>query len=444
MFTGPGLTGTGLELMIGRVGTGDGSDDADLRRRLAERWERLLEEVRRRPGFGDFLASTPFDRLRQAASDGPVVLVNTTRWRSDALIVTTTGVHPVALPWLDHDTAQQRAAALLAAQREAEAGSGGLARAHLRHTLTSTLRWLWDTVAEPVCAALDEILAGRDILAGEAARDRLWWCPTGPLTMLPLHAAGRYGAPAGLASRRRPTVPARYVCSYTPSLGTLLRARAAPAAVAPPRVFAVGLTRTAGQAPLPEVAEELRVISTHLAGVRLLTGPAATRAAVLDALARHNWVHVACHAVQDFDRPSASALQLVDGRLSVLDLGASPALATRLAVGGGGSGAGGGAELAYLSACRTAAGGQVLPDEAIHLTAALQLAGYRHVIGSQWAVSDRIAAQVAGDVYARLGAAPGGPDAAGAARALDAALVRVRSDHPDRPELWASLIHTGP
>jgi CHAT domain-containing protein len=142
--------------------------------------------------------------------------------------------------------------------------------------------------------------------------------------------------------------------------------------------------------------------------------------------------------VQDFDRPSASALHLVDGRLSVLDLAASAALAT-----GSGGGSTAGADLAYLSACRTAAGGQVLPDEAIHLTAALQLTGYRHVIGSQWAVSDRVAAQVADDVYAGL-TAGGSPDASGAARALDAALLRVRAQHPDRPELWASLVHTGP
>ena len=102
-----------------------------------------------------------------------------------------------------------------------------------------------------------------------------------------------------------------------------------------------------------------------------------------------------------------------------------------------------GADLAYLSACRTAAGGRGLPDEAIHLTAALQFAGFRHVIGSQWAIADRTAAQIAEDVYAWL-AADGEPDADGAAYALDRALARVRQEQPDRPDLWAALIHTGP
>ena len=435
VLTAPALPGRDgqLRLLLDAGAPGARADDADRRRRLAEQWERLLDEARRQPGFADFLAATPFDRLRQAGSAGPVVMVNTTQWRSDALIVTAAGVHQVPLPWLDYETAQQRAGALLAAQREAEHGGGALDRAHLRHSLTSTLRWLWDTLAEPVCAALDDILAGGP---PGAERPRLWWCPTGPLTMLPLHAAGRYREPPGVAVAHRQTVPARYVCSYTPSLGALLRARAVPAAAGTPRVFAVGLTRTPGQAPLPEVAEELRAVSGHLPGLRLLTGPAATRSAVLQALGAHSWAHFACHAVQDVDRPSHSALHLVDGRLSVLDIAAGTGLAT-------GSPGPAGGELAYLSACRTAAAGQVLPDEAIHLTAALQIAGYRHVIGSQWAVPDRVAAQVAGEVYAHL-TARGRPDASDAARALDAALARVRADHPDRPELWAPWVHAGP
>lgn len=404
-----------------------GAGDADRRRRLAERWEQLLAEARRRPGFADFLTAPTFDTLRRAAAGGPVVLVNTSKWRSDALIVTAAEVHQVPLPWLDHDTAHQRAVALLAAQRAAETGRGAVARAALRQTLTSIQRWLWDTVAEPVCAALDELAGGGD----PDRRPRVWWCPTGPLTMLPLHAAGRHGAAKPLADRRRPTVAARCVSSYTPSLAALLRARARPAAVRPPRVFAVGLAHTPGQAPLPAVSDELRSVTTNLSGVRLLAGPGATTGAVRAALGWHSWAHFACHAEQDLDQPSASALRLADGRLSVLDLASA---GERFA---------GGADLAYLSACRTAAGGRGLPDEAIHLTAALQFAGFRHVIGSQWAIADRVAAQIADDVYVRL-AAGGQPDADGAAFALDDALARVRREQPDRPDLWAALIHTGP
>jgi CHAT domain-containing protein len=45
--------------------------------------------------------------------------------------------------------------------------------------------------------------------------------------------------------------------------------------------------------------------------------------------------------------------------------------------------------LAYLSACSTAKNqAEVLQDEGLHLMAACQLAGFQHVIGSLWAVSD--------------------------------------------------------
>lgn len=191
---------------------------------------------------------------------------------------------------------------------------------------------------------------------------------------------------------------------------------------------------TLDEAPLPAVSDELRAVSSHVPGLRVLSGRSATVEGVLTALGRHSWAHFACHGDQDFQRPSAAALRLVDGRLSVLDLAGRLADRSRSA---------GGADLAYLSACRTAAGGRDLPDEAIQLTAALQMAGFRHVIGSQWAVADRVAAQVADDVYAGLRAGRQ-LDADAAAVALDKAVDRVRRTHPDRPELWAALIHTGP
>ncbi|KWV31571.1 CHAT domain-containing protein [Micromonospora rifamycinica] len=405
------------------------TEDAGHRRRLAERWEDLVAEARRQPGFGSFLRPPSFAALRPATTGGAVVLVNASRWRSDAIIVTPDTVRAVPLPWLSHDTAQRRAVAFLDVQRAVEGGGGPAERVALRQTLVTLQRWLWDTVGEAVCAALDDVLG-----SAPDRRHRVWWCPTGPLTMLPLHAAGRFGANASLAAKRRISVAARCVSSYTPSLSVLLRARATPVPSGPPRAFAVGLGTLPGQAPLPAVSDELRAVSSHVPGLRVLSGRGATVEGVLTALERHSWAHFAGHGDQDFQRPSAAALRLVDGRLSVLDLAGRLAARSRSA---------GGADLAYLSACRTAAGGRDLPDEAIQLTAALQMAGFRHVIGSQWAVADRVAAQVADDVYAGLRAGEQ-LDADAAAVALDRAVDRVRRTHPDRPELWAALIHTGP
>ena len=59
-------------------------------------------------------------------------------------------------------------------------------------------------------------------------------------------------------------------------------------------------------------------------------------------------------------------------------------------------------EFAFLSACKTAVGGVDALDEAITLVAALQYAGWQHVIGTLWSVWDRAAADVAANVYSYL------------------------------------------
>jgi tetratricopeptide (TPR) repeat protein len=56
-------------------------------------------------------------------------------------------------------------------------------------------------------------------------------------------------------------------------------------------------------------------------------------------------------------------------------------------------------DFAFLSACKTATGGTVLPDEAITLAAALHFTGYRHVIATLWSVWDDSAAAVTEAVY---------------------------------------------
>jgi CHAT domain-containing protein len=45
-------------------------------------------------------------------------------------------------------------------------------------------------------------------------------------------------------------------------------------------------------------------------------------------------------------------------------------------------------EFVFLSACKTAIGGVHILDEAITLAAALQHAGWRHVIATLWSVLD--------------------------------------------------------
>lgn len=59
--------------------------------------------------------------------------------------------------------------------------------------------------------------------------------------------------------------------------------------------------------------------------------------------------------------------------------------------------------LAYLSACSTGANEVLqLVDEAVHLVSVCQLAGFRHVVGTLWVVSDMYCVEVAQHLYRNI------------------------------------------
>jgi CHAT domain-containing protein len=96
--------------------------------------------------------------------------------------------------------------------------------------------------------------------------------------------------------------------------------------------------------------------------------------------------------------------------------------------------------LAFLSACSTARPDDRLADEAIHLASAFQLAGYRHVVGTLWPISDSHAVRLADDFYAELASAG---SVAIAASALHTVTRRLRDRRHQTPSIWASHIHAG-
>lgn len=193
----------------------------------------------------------------------------------------------------------------------------------------------------------------------------------------------------------------------------------------------VALPETPGEAVLRSAGLEARDFADRFSEARQLVGPAATVTAVRRALADSPpWAHFASHGTQDISNPSAGHLRLHDGPLGIAEIAALGLES---------------AELVFLSACETSRGGVGLADEAITLATAFQLAGYRHVIGTLWTISDRLAAGVARDVYAGL-ARPGSPgiSTADTALALDAAIRALRHRRPGAALLWAPYLHIGP
>jgi CHAT domain-containing protein len=109
------------------------------------------------------------------------------------------------------------------------------------------------------------------------------------------------------------------------------------------------------------------------------------------------------------------------------------------------------ARLAYLSACRTAfQEGIRLLDEAIQLALAFQLAGFPHVIATQWEVSDPASVQVARDFYAHLASTSArtatpdiDPDRAAVALHHAVNALRTNPRYRARVSTWSAYIHVG-
>jgi tetratricopeptide (TPR) repeat protein len=399
----------------------------ELRRRRAREWDQTLTEVRAREGFENFLAPTPYKELATAAVDGPVVLVNTSRYGCHALIVHPGMQQPqvVSLPDLNADTTIDLANQLLQALERSHGTR--LEREKARHEVLDLLDWLWDAIAEPVLTSLEFTAP----LPADGPWPRVWWCPTGALSVLPIHAAGhhpRHRTTAGVAGEGA-TVPDRVVSSYTPTLTALVRARE-PGQPGPAPQLTIGMPTTPGLAPLPAVTDELAVLASHFppgtTNAQLVESEA-TRKAVLDAITTHPWVHLACHAGQAQDDPTLSGFALWDGPLTIADLTATPTQSR---------------DLAFLSACQTATGAFRQLDEAIHLAAAMLFLGYRHVIATMWTIADSPAPDVADGVYTTL-STNGTPEADKTARALHDTVHDLRKQDPTDPLLWAPYTHLG-
>ncbi|MFF5234398.1 CHAT domain-containing protein [Dactylosporangium sp. NPDC000521] len=391
-----------------------GGPDADPTARslaAAAGWTRLLARIREVPGFARFGLPPSADELRAAAAGGVVVAVNVSARRCDALTLTGEGAGHVPLPDLTLETAARRADAFLAAVR----GPAGFAD---QVVVAGTLRWLWDTVAAPVLAALGHERTPPDGLPWP----RIWWLPTGPLTVLPLHAAGVHHERT--EEQRRRTVLDRVISSYTPTVRALRQTLRTRSPGRGPHPLVVGVDQAPGSGPrLEQAAAEAEQVRQQLGpDTTLLLDEQATHAAVVAGLRRTTWAHFACHALPAAD-PGDSRLALHDRGLTVREL-----MSYELD----------GPYLAYLSACTTAHGGTALPDEAIHIASAFQLAGFTHVVGTLWPISDAVAPEFAQRVYRRFGA---GTEPA---LAVHEAVREMRDAYRNQPVHWASHVHFGP
>jgi hypothetical protein len=192
--------------------------DAQLYRRRAEKWEELVHRIRDVPGFHDFLLPLSISTLRTAAAEGPVVIINSSQFRCDAVIIPPRGdlvlvplpdITATELESLAHDCSR-KSKSLKIPSKDYNMPSEKLEQA---------LNRIWLLIGDPVTQKLKELgfVRGSEV----SSKSRVWWCLTGSLSFLPIHASFPPTKP-GIASIGMMDM---VVSSYTPTISTLLRAQ---------------------------------------------------------------------------------------------------------------------------------------------------------------------------------------------------------------------------
>jgi len=277
------------------------------------------------------------------------------------------------------------------------------------------------------------ILKALGLTQPPSSKGRIFWCLSGQLAFLPIHAAGIYGSESHKSDR----LSEYFHSSYIPNMLSLLRHRPDDSTERPFRFLAIAQSTSKKFNPLPGTKHEVDAIGRCFKnGAKILRDEDNTLERVKEELQVSQWAHFACHGVQDSVDGLQSGLILNnDIRLTLKEL-----VALKIK----------NAELAYLSACQSAKGDNSLPDENIHLAAGMLVAGYKGVIATMWEIGDDEGRAVAESVYAELlgnqgkGKAGVRPDFKKAVFALNKAVEKLKLKKDSAQFVrWVPFIHIG-
>ncbi|KAI0000111.1 hypothetical protein BJV74DRAFT_794392 [Russula compacta] len=282
-------------------------------RRLLRECQEVIAAIKTLPGFENFMEAVPYRTLQEAASRGPIIIINHCPWRCDILILSFNSP-PSLIPMTEgfYERAGTWASTLFDARKRYAVESS-----QFQEELLSLLKEMHEQVGQPVINKLREL--------GIPEQSRIWWYPTSVFCSLPLHAMG----PVPSTDSRERYFSDIYICSYTPTLGALITARAAASAVR----GAAAAHRVSAERGRHEGDQEHRRARDQ---TRLWN---ATREAVIGGLQKHSLVHFACGGalLRQEGKPFDAALELdgedEDGdRLTLLDLVRSRIPTAELAV----------------------------------------------------------------------------------------------------------------
>ncbi|KAE8447330.1 hypothetical protein EG329_010888 [Mollisiaceae sp. DMI_Dod_QoI] len=346
------------------------------RREADQRFSGLIAHIRAQSGFSNFLLPPTAVEFMTAADPNPIIVVNLDERRCDAFLIERDQIRVLPLPSLPLSRVEKHAQDLRSSRRAASFDA------------TPMLEWLWDAICCLEALGFKNRISDNDW-------PRVWWIPTGVLSQFPLHAAGRH------APGSTDTVLDRVMSSYAPSVKALIYGRRhhvrESAGPMSDHALLVAMHKTPGLSTngnLPFAATEVKMLNNLCPSLQLQPiTPKLRKDDVLQHLQTCKIFHFAGHGQSHQAEPSQSCLLLEDWETNPLTVGDlrdqrlhdNPPF------------------LGYLSACSTGANEvDKLVDEGIHLVSAFQLAGFRHVIGTLWEVSDQHCVDVARVLYETL------------------------------------------
>ncbi|KAB5576047.1 CHAT domain-containing protein [Coniochaeta sp. 2T2.1] len=346
--------------------------------------EELLDRIRASDSEleGYFLPPRASD-LEFTLPDGTIVVINVS-FKCDAIIVKDGEIRHVPLPYLNETDISQAVRCLEMIRMEPQSVQMLDVQRALSFRL---LQWLWVTTVGPVLDSVGFV----DTPQKGSKWPRVWWIPTGALSQLPLHAAGIHEAGSSA------TALDRVISSYSASIKALKytqKNRASRPKGLVGDVVLAAMKTTKGLLPLDFANKEVHKLEGILSPavpVEVLEQP--SKADLVSRLKSCDVFHFAGHGKSNLADPYLSCICLHDWREDPLNVQTLVGMQLHKRA----------PWLAYLSACSTGESkNQDLHDEAIHLVSACQLAGFQHVVGSFWEVSDFYSVQAAEQVYGTI------------------------------------------
>ena len=210
-------------------------DEASTHVKLAQKWNELLANIRTIPKFKDFLQPPSCSNLLKNLPDsGSVIVINVHKDSCDALALSSDLDEPLHIPLhkFTFEKATNLHNQLNSYLHTANLQMRGTQLVRLNESgdvIKHILHQLWILVVKPILDGLGISVSTLGISAmlksyssslkePPSKLPRIWWCATGSLSFLPIHAAGMY---ATSTTKTGPILSDFAISSYIPNVRAL-------------------------------------------------------------------------------------------------------------------------------------------------------------------------------------------------------------------------------